>query len=436
MRAVDIIAKKRDGESLTAAEIRFIVRGYTSGEIADYQMSALLMAIYLRGMDHEETITLAREMLYSGEVLDFSDLGRPTIDKHSTGGVGDKTSLIIAPVVAAAGVYVPMISGRALAHSGGTLDKLESIPGFGTDLSLKEFRTMLERVGVSLIGQTVEIAPADRKLYALRDVTATVPCKPLIAGSIMSKKLAEGISGLVLDVKTGNGAFIKEEAETEELASLLIEIARSMNKKCVALITDMNQPLGRMVGNSLEVIESFDTLQGHGPEDLTLLCRELSAWMIVLGLAAADIEEGRRIYDAMISSGAAIEKMREIIKWQGGDAQVIDDYSLLPGARHRREIKASRAGYVHTIDTEAIGLASMLLGAGRLRLDSEIDHGVGLRIDAKIGDSVEKDSSLVTLYFNDESRADEVQPIIERAYSIGTEHTDAPTLIKTVLGPF
>lgn len=436
MRAVDIIAKKRDGESLTSAEIRFIVRGYTAGDVADYQMSALLMAIYLRGMDHEETITLAREMLYSGEVLDFSDLGRASIDKHSTGGVGDKTSLIIAPAVAAAGVYVPMISGRALAHSGGTLDKLESIPGFKTDLSLKEFRTMLEQIGVSLIGQTVEIAPADRKLYALRDVTATVPCKPLIAGSIMSKKLAEGITGLVLDVKTGNGAFIKDETETTELANLLVEIARGMNKRCVALITDMNQPLGRMVGNSLEVIESFDTLRGHGPEDLTMLCRELSAWMIVLGDAAADIEEGRRLYDEMISSGAALEKMREIIEWQGGDTRVIDDYSLLPGALHRREIKAARAGYIQAIDTEAIGRASMLLGAGRLRLDTEIDHGVGLRIDARIGDHVEKDSSLVTLYFNDESHADEVMPIIEHAYSIGTEHNDAPRLVKTVLGPF
>src|ERR1044072_4064603 len=257
MRAVDLIAKKRDGNELSREEIGYLVRGYTAVEIADYQMSALLMAIFLRGMTNEEAIALTEEMLHSGEVVDFSDLGPPRVDKHSTGGVGDKTSLVIAPVVAAAGVFVPMISGRALAHSGGTLDKLESIPGFKTDLSLAEFRATLEKVGAALIGQTAEIAPADKKLYALRDVTATVPCRPLMAASIMSKKMAEGISGLALVVKVGNGAFMREEADARALALLMIEIARGMNKDCVALLTDMNQPLGRAVGNSLEVIESF-----------------------------------------------------------------------------------------------------------------------------------------------------------------------------------
>src|SRR6185369_2172016 len=274
MRTVDIIARKRDGRALSREEIGFIIRGYTSGDVADYQMAALTMAIYLRGMSNEEAIALTEEMLHSGEVVDLSDLGRPRVDKHSTGGVGDKTSIVIAPVVAAAGVPVPMISGRALAHSGGTLDKLDSIPGFRTNLSLTEFRETLEQIGVALIGQTVEIAPADRKLYALRDVTATVPCRPLMAASIMSKKMAEGITGLVLDVKVGNGAFMKTEDDARALAQLMIEIGRGMNKDCVALLTDMNQPLGRAVGNSLEVIESLDTLKGAGPDDFNTLCRE------------------------------------------------------------------------------------------------------------------------------------------------------------------
>jgi pyrimidine-nucleoside phosphorylase len=257
MRTVDIIARKRDGHELTREEIKYIIRGYTAGEVADYQMAALLMAIYLRGMTTDETLVLTEAMLHSGEVLDLSSLGRPRVDKHSTGGVGDKTSLVVAPVVAAAGVLVPMISGRALGHSGGTLDKLESIPGFRTDLSLAEFRSTLKEVGAALIGQTAEIAPADKKLYALRDVTATVACRPLMAASIMSKKMAEGASGLVLDVKTGSGAFIKKEEDATELANLMISIARAMNKKCIVLITDMNQPLGRAVGNSLELIEAI-----------------------------------------------------------------------------------------------------------------------------------------------------------------------------------
>src|ERR1051325_1671066 len=285
MRAVDLIEKKRDGGALTRAEIRFIVQGYTAGEVADYQIAALLMAIFLRGMTDAEAIALTEEMLYSGEVVDLSALGRPRVDKHSTGGVGDKTSLDIAPVVAAAGVTVPMISGRPPAHSGGTLDKLESIPGFRTNLSLAEFRSMLERTGVALIGQTKEIAPADRKLYALRDVTATVPCRPLMAASIMSKKMAEGISGLVLDVKVGNGAFMKTEMEARRLAELMIQVARGLDKACVALLTDMNQPLGSSVGNALEVIEAFEALKGRGPEDFTRLCRELAAEMLVLGRA-------------------------------------------------------------------------------------------------------------------------------------------------------
>src|SRR5262249_26343017 len=348
----------------------------------------LLMAILLRGMTIDETVALTREMLHSGIIVDFSYLNRPRIDKHSTGGVGDKTSLVIAPVVAAAGVPVPMISGRALGHSGGTLDKLESIPGFNVNLSLDEYRATLEKVDCALIGQTKEIAPADKKLYALRDVTATVPCQPLMAASIMSKKLAEGISALVLDVKTGSGAFMKTEAEATSLAKIMIDITKGMQTEAVALITDMNQPLGRTVGNALEVIESLDTLHGKDTGDFNLLCRELSAEMLLLGRAVENLEDGRKRYDEMIATGKALDKMREIIEAQNGDSRVIDDYSILPQAKHHQEVRASRSGYVQAIDTTAIGHTSMPLGAGRLKLDSKIDLGVGLTIEAKISDEV------------------------------------------------
>jgi len=433
MRAVDIIARKRDGHDLTRDEIGFIIRGYTSGEVADYQMSALLMAIYLRGMTTEETLALTESMLHSGEVVDFSDLGRPRVDKHSTGGVGDKTSLVIAPVVAAAGVLVPMISGRALAHSGGTLDKLESIPGFRTDLSLAEFRATLEEVGAALIGQTAEIAPADKKLYALRDVTATVACRPLMAASIMSKKLAEGASGLVLDVKTGSGAFLKKEADARELAQIMISIARGLDRECIVLITDMNQPLGRAVGNSLELIEAFETLKGRSPDDFNTLCRELSAEMLVMGDAAADTPRGRALYDELIASGAAAEKMRVIIRAQGGEPRVVDEYELLPRAAHQRDLLAPQAGYVQAIDTEAIGHASMLLGAGRARLDTPIDLGVGLTVKARIADKLDRHSPLATIHFNDPARAEEAAASILNAYTIGLERIEPPPLIKAVL---
>lgn len=433
MRAVDIIARKRDGHQLTGEEIRFIIRGYTAGEVAEYQVAALLMAIYLRGMTNEETLALTEAMLHSGQVLDLSDLGRPPVDKHSTGGVGDKTSLVVAPVVAAAGVLVPMISGRALAHSGGTLDKLESIPGFKTNLSLSEFRSTLQKVGAALIGQTAEIAPADKKLYALRDVTATVACRPLIAASIMSKKMAEGARGLVLDVKTGSGAFLKTEGEARQLAELMISIGRGMNRECIALITDMNQPLGRAVGNSIELIEAFETLKGRGPDDLNSLCRELAAHMLVLGDAATDADRGRTMYEQLIASGAAAAKMREIIQAQGGDPRVVDEYDSLPRASQRQVLRASQAGCVRAIDTEAIGHASMLLGAGRSRLDTAIDPGVGLMVHAKIGDPVEKDSPLVTVCFNDAARAEEAVREILNAYSVGAESATPPKLIKAVL---
>lgn len=433
MRTVDIIARKRDGRELTRGEIAFIIRGYTDGEIADYQMAALLMAIYLRGMTNDETVALTQAMLHSGEIVDLSDLPGRSVDKHSTGGVGDKTSLVIAPVVAAAGVLVPMISGRALAHSGGTLDKLESIPGFRTDLTLAEFRKTLKETGAALIGQTAEIAPADKKLYALRDVTATVACRPLMAASIMSKKLAEGAMALVFDVKTGSGAFLKAEEEAADLARLMITIARGMNKQCVVMITDMHQPLGRAVGNSLELIEAFETLKGRGPDDFNTLCRELVAAMLLLGNAAPDAGRGREMYDEMIASGAAVQKMSDIIRAQNGDPRVLDDYELLPRAPKEHAVRAAEPGFVQSIDTEAIGHASMLLGAGRARMDTPIDLGVGLTVHAKIGDRVERDAALVTIHFSDEARAEEAALEIRDAYKIGAEPAEPPVLIKQVL---
>jgi pyrimidine-nucleoside phosphorylase len=430
MNTADIIAKKRDGGELTSHEIAHLIDGLMDGRIADYQMAALLMAVYLKGMTTAETLELTRLMLHSGTVLDPPGRGRVAVDKHSTGGVGDKTSLIIAPVVAAAGVYVPMISGRALGHSGGTLDKLESIPGFRTRLSLAEFHGALDRIGVALIGQTDEIAPADKRIYALRDVTATVGARSLMTASIMSKKLAEGIDGLVFDVKSGSGAFLKSNADVEALARLMVDIARGMGKTSVALITDMNQPLGRAVGNSIEVIESLETLKGMGPADLVTLCRELSAEMLVLGRAVPDLENGRELYDELIGSGRALEKLREIIKEQGGDARVCDDYGLLPMAARKTVVRAARAGYVAEIDTEAIGRASMDLGAGRTKLEDAIDPAVGITVSAKLGDEIGAGMPLAVLYYNDASKADQASRIVQQAYTFVDHPVPAPDLVK------
>ena len=323
MRVVDLIRRKRDAAELLPEEIRYLIDGYTRGDIPDYQMSAWLMAAYLRGLNGAETAALTEAMLYSGQVLDFSDVPGRKVDKHSTGGVGDKTSLIIAPIVAAAGVRVPMISGRGLGHTGGTLDKLESIPGFRVNLSLAEFRRALETVGCALIGQTAEIAPADKKMYALRDVTGTVENRSLICASIMSKKLAEGIDALVLDVKVGSGAFLKTEADATLLAELMVETGRRMGKQVVALLTDMDQPLGRTAGNAMEVQESIEVLSGAGPADLRELCLVLAAWMLLLGERVKSVEEGKGVAAEMIASGRAREKFREIVRQQGGDARVV-----------------------------------------------------------------------------------------------------------------
>lgn len=428
-----MIGRKREGAELSAREIEFFVSGYTRGEIPDYQASALAMAIYFRGMTAPETVALTEAMMRTGEVLDLSDLPGPRVDKHSTGGVGDKTSLVLAPLAAACGAYVPMISGRGLGHTGGTLDKLEAIPGFRVGLTLAEFRSVLRACGLGLIGQTPEIAPADRKLYALRDVTATVESLPLIASSIMSKKMAEGIDGLVLDVKTGDGAFLKPFEQSLALAEAMVAIGRGMGKKVAALITDMEQPLGRAVGNALEIAECVETLKGRGPKDLESLSIELTAWMLHLaGLESALDAARRRVRDAL-ASGAGLRKLQQVVELQGGDPHVCDDLSPLPRARETVPLRASRDGRVTRIACRAVGHAGMLLGAGRERVDSPIDPAVGLVLHKKVGDVVAQGEPLLTLHVNNRGRLDEALALLADAVQLGPEAPPQQPLIRKIL---
>ena len=433
MRAVDVIQRKRDGLELTREEIDFFIRGYAAGQIPDYQASAFTMAVFFRGMTAGETVALTEAMMRTGEVLDFSDLPGPKVDKHSTGGVGDKTSLVLAPLAAAGGVYVPMISGRGLGHTGGTLDKLESIPGFRVRLSLAEFRDALRRSKIGLIGQTPEVAPADRKLYALRDVTATVESRPLISASIMSKKMAEGIDALVLDVKTGDGAFMKSFEDAKALAETMVEIGRGMGKKVAALITDMDQPLGHAVGNALEVVECVDTLKGRGPSDLQSLSLELAAWMLHLGGMTNHLEAARaRVRDAL-ASGAGLRKLREVVELQGGDPRVVDDPGLLPRAREALPLRSDRDGRVTRIACGAVGHAAMLLGAGRETVESAIDPAVGLVLHKKVGELVIQGEPLLTLHVNDRTHLEEVTSLLRDAIRVGPEAPARTALIRAVL---
>ncbi len=434
MRAVDLIRKKRDAAELSREEIQFLIDGVTHDRIPDYQIAAWLMAVVWRGMTVAELASLTEAMLHSGLVLDWPDLPAPKVDKHSTGGVGDKTSLVIAPVVAAGGLYVPMISGRGLGHTGGTLDKLESIPGFRVNLTLPEFRRVLESTRCSLIGQTPEIAPADKKLYALRDVTATVESPYLICASIMSKKMAEGIDALVLDVKTGHGAFMKKQSDAEYLAELMVETGTRTGKKVVALITDMDQPLGRKVGNALEVEECIEILHGKGPADLRELCDELSAWMFFLGRRTKTVDEGRELAAEMITSGRARDTFREIIRLQAGDAGVVDDPSRLPRAKYVARIKAPRTGYVTAIRAEDVGVASMMLGGGREKKEDSVDPGVGLTLEKKIGDDVEAGENLCTVYYNLDARLPHVVGLLTRSFEIGEKPTSAAPLVLKIIG--
>jgi pyrimidine-nucleoside phosphorylase len=429
MRAVDIIRKKRDGHALASAEIAWMVQGISSGEVADYQWSALLMAIVLRGMDADETAALTDAMIRSGRTVDLSDIPGRKIDKHSTGGIGDKTSLLVAPIVAAAGIAVPMVSGRGLGHTGGTLDKLESIPGFRVDLDLARYKSVLRSCGLVLIGQTSEIAPADKFLYALRDATATVESIPLIAASIMSKKLAEGIDGLVLDVKTGNGAFIGRLEESRALATAMCMIGQGLSKEIVALITRMDEPLGYAAGNAVEVAESLACLRGEGPDDVTGLSIELAAEMVCLGRRAKSMDEARAICRRTVEAGAALEHFRRLVEAQGGDPKVVDDLTRLPAPRRKVVLKAPRSGFVRGLAARPVGEAIMLLGAGRARMDSSIDHAVGVVLHKKTGDAVARDEPLCTLLVNDESQLDLVSRMILEAYSIADEPAVALPLI-------
>ena len=419
MRAYELIKAKRDGRVLDAADIRAFIDGYTRGDVADYQMSAMCMAVFFRGLNPVELGAWAQAMLHSGEVLDLSETPGIKVDKHSTGGVGDKVSLSLAPLAAACGVPVPMISGRGLGHTGGTLDKLESIPGFRVDLSVADYRRLVKDVGACLIGQTSTLAPADKKLYALRDVTATVDCIPLIASSIMSKKLAEGIDALVLDVKVGSGAFMKTIEDARVLARTMIDIGKQMNRKVIALLTDMDQPLGNTVGNSLEVIEAVEMLRGRAPADYTEMTLALTAEMLVLGGKAKTPAEARELLKKVIESGAAEKKFCEIVTAQHGNADAIRDLSKLPKARSTDVVTAGSAGFVTAIDSESIGLAAMALGAGRAKSTDVIDPAVGFVLNKKVGDAVKVGEALVTVHFNDSAQVAAVKARVAQAYKIG-----------------
>ena len=434
-RAIDVIRKKRDGIELSQAEIEGLVNSYTAGEIPDYQVSAWLMAVVLKGMSRPETAALTDAMLHSGEVLDLSSLPLRKVDKHSTGGVGDKTSLVLAPLAAAAGVAVPMISGRGLGHTGGTLDKLEAIPGFNVNLSVAEFRRVLEVCGCAMIGQTAEIAPADRKLYALRDVTGTVESPYLICASIMSKKLAEGIDALVLDVKTKSGAFMKNEKDAAFLAQLMVETGERMGKQVIALITDMDQPLGNMIGNALEIVEVVDVLRSGGPADLRELCLEMAGWMQYLGGVAKTVSEGKQQSAQLISSGKALEKFRQMVELQGGDCRIVDDAKRLPQAPHTMQVTSSRAGWLNAMQCEQIGTACVILGGGRERKEDLVDPAVGIVLHKKVGDRIDAREPIATLYYKAEAKAARARQLIAASCEItDSAPSSKRPLIHRVIG--
>jgi pyrimidine-nucleoside phosphorylase len=432
-RVIDLIRKKRDGGELSTAEISYIVDAYTAGDLPDYQIAAWLMAVLLRGMNGAELAALTNAMLHSGEVLDLSFLPATKVDKHSTGGVGDKTSLVLAPLVAAGGLYVPMISGRGLGHTGGTLDKLESIPGFRVGLSVEEFHRVLKACGTAMIGQTEKIAPADRKIYALRDATGTVESPNLICASIMSKKLAEGTDALVLDVKTGSGAFMKQEADAVHLAELMVETGERMGKKMVALITNMDQPLGRMVGNAMEVAECIEVMQGGGPDDLRELCLHLAAWMFHVGGTAKSVADGKLLASQIVASGKALERFRQMVELQGGDISTIDDPSRLPSADCRVEVQSPVSGYVSAIACESVGTACVILGGGREKKEDAVDPAVGIVVHRKIGDRVAAGEALYTIHCHSEAGAERARKLLEQSYTISAAAPHRPSLIHRVI---
>ncbi|WP_462419818.1 pyrimidine-nucleoside phosphorylase [Salinicoccus sp. Marseille-QA3877] len=431
MRMVDIIAKKRDNQPLTKEEIEFFVDGYTNDEIPDYQVSSIMMAIFFNDMNDEERAGLTMAMVASGDQIDLSEIDGVKVDKHSTGGVGDTTTLVLAPLVAALDVPVAKMSGRGLGHTGGTIDKLEAVEGFHVEITEQEFIDIVNRDKVAVIGQSGNLTPADKKLYALRDVTATVNSIPLIASSIMSKKIAAGADAIVLDVKVGDGAFMKTTEDATELASAMVSIGNNVGRNTMAIISSMEEPLGRAIGNALEVKEAIETLKGQGPEDLTELSVELGSQMVVLGGKADTLEEARTKLQAVIDDGSALEKFKVFLKNQGGDASMVDDLSKLPQAKYTFEVEAEKSGFVEKIGSEAMGVASSMLGAGRQTKEDVIDLAVGLMLNKKVGDRVENGESLVTIYSNSEDVEAVKQKILEN-YKIGDNETEIPLIRKVI----
>ena len=430
---IDLIKKKRDGFELSHKDISYIIKGYTSGKIPDYQIAAFLMAIFFKGLNYEETAYLTREMMYSGELIDLSKIKGIKVDKHSTGGVGDKTTLVLAPLVAAAGVPVAKMSGRGLGHTGGTLDKLESIKDFSIHLSKKEFITQVKKHGIAVIGQNKNMVPADKKLYALRDVTATVGNRSLIASSIMSKKLACGADAIVIDIKLGEGAFMKTIKDAKALAKMLIGIGKKMNRKVITVISAMHQPLGFAVGNALEVKEAIATLQGNGPKDLTELCLELGSQMLVLAHAAKDKKEAVKKLKKLIASGKAFEKFKEFIQIQGGDLKQIEQTDLLPSTRFSQIYKTNKNGFVKKLDALNVGLASMALGAGRATKDDKIDYGAGILLKKKIGSPVKKGETLAILYSNKKENFPKAKKLLDAAFKFSKLAPKKKELILKVI---
>jgi len=433
MNTVELIRRKRNGESLSREEVDYLITAYVKNKIPDYQISAFLMAVFFQGMNTDETAALTRAMLYSGKVINLNSVRGSKIDKHSTGGVGDKTSLILAPIVAAAGVNVPMISGRGLGHTGGTLDKLESIPGFRTNLNLSEYKSVLRKHGAVLIGQTKDVAPADKKIYALRDVTSTVESIPLITASIMSKKLAEGIDGLVQDVKTGSGAFMQKYEDARKLANSLIDTARSFNKRIIGMITDMNQPLGNNIGNWLEIYESILILQGHETEDLKELSLQLAGAMIYLGGKASSIKEGVEISNELIKNGKAFDKFIELVKAQGGSENLIKKPGKYPKPKIIEKVYAEKSGYLQKVDCYRLGIISLELGAGRITKEDKIDPKAGIIFNYKIGDKISKGNCIAELHTDKKKVVDELKIRLISSLQFSQSKPEKPVLIREVI---
>ncbi len=435
MQIYELIKKKRNGHALTKEELSFLISGFLRDEVKEYQMSAFLMAVYFQGMTDEETFYYTDLLYHSGSTIDLKVLGKISVDKHSTGGVGDKVSIPLVPLVAAAGVPVPMISGRGLGHTGGTLDKLESIPGFRVNLTEKEFISFLKEENMAMMGQTANIVPADKRLYALRDVTGTVESLPLIVGSILSKKLAEGANGIVFDVKTGSGAFMPKKSDAIQLAQALVKMAKKFKRNAVALVTDMDQPLGNAIGNALEIQESIDLLKGRGPQDLEEITVELGAYMLVLGKNVTSLKEGRKKIKKFIDDDTGLQWFRNMVKLQGGDLSIVDNPKRLPQAKFQTKIKSPATGYIHHLDALTLGQASVLMGAGREKIDSQIDYSVGIMLSKKVGDKVTKGESVAVVHHNNPPNLKEVIERIRSAYVIKpTKSKPHPLILKVIQG--